>query len=227
MPTAKKNKIVFLDRDGVINEFPGNGRYVAKVKDFHFIPGALEAIRTLTEEGFTIFVISNQAGVGKGVFSKDTLKRINKKMLDGVKRSGGKIKKVFYCMSRSDEGDPDRKPGIGMIRKAMKVIGKDMRTAKRAYLVGDTEVDIQAGKNAGMKTIFVLSGREDCVYMRRWDDVVPDFIFKDLREATKLLTGKGGEPHIIKPYSKLAKRKTNRVRRKEGIKYRRRYTDRF
>lgn len=227
MAAGKKTKIVFLDRDGVINEFPGNGRYVTKVKDFHFIPGALEAIRFLTEEGFTIFVVSNQAGVGKGLYTKDTLRRITKKMLDGVKKSGGKIKKVFYCTSRSDEGDPDRKPDIGMVRKAMKLIGKDMRTLKQAYMVGDTEVDIQMGKNAKMKTIFVLSGREDCVYMRRWDDVVPDFIFKDLLEATKLITGKGGEPHIIRPFSKLAKRKTNRVRRKEGIKYRRRYTDPF
>ena len=62
-------KVVFLDRDGVINEFPGNGNYVTKLKDFHFLPGTLEALRTLTEENYTIFVISNQAGVGKGVYT--------------------------------------------------------------------------------------------------------------------------------------------------------------
>ena len=227
MSKSKHKKIVFLDRDGVINEFPGNGRYVTKVKDFHFIPGSLEAIKKLTDEGFTIFVVSNQAGVGKGLFSQKKLDQITKKMLDGVKKVGGKIKKVYYCTARSDEGSPDRKPGIGLIQKAVKLVGRDMRAVRSAYFVGDTESDIQCGKNAKMKTIFVLSGREDCVYMRRWDDVVPDFIFKNLLEATKLITGKGGEPHIIKPYSKLAKRKTNKVRRKEGIHYRRRYSDRF
>ena len=66
-------KLVFLDRDGVINEFPGNGRYVTRCQDFHFIPGALEAIRNLTKSGYTIFVVSNQAGVGKGLFTKKKL----------------------------------------------------------------------------------------------------------------------------------------------------------
>ena len=61
--------VVFLDRDGVINQFPGNGNYVTKVKEFHFIPGSLDAIRELTEMGYTIFIISNQAGVGKGLFT--------------------------------------------------------------------------------------------------------------------------------------------------------------
>ena len=63
-------KIVFLDRDGVINKFPGNGKYVTKLKEFHFVPGALDALRILTDEGYSIFVISNQAGVAKGVYSK-------------------------------------------------------------------------------------------------------------------------------------------------------------
>ncbi|MCA9407036.1 MAG: HAD-IIIA family hydrolase, partial [Candidatus Omnitrophica bacterium] len=164
---AKKPlKLVFLDRDGVINEFPGNGRYVTKVSDFHFIPGSLEAIRILTEEGFTIFVVSNQAGVGKGIFTEKKLQQINNKMLNGIKKAGGKVKKVFYATARSDENSPMRKPNIGSVRAAVKMMGTTMAAVKNAYFVGDTEVDIQAGKNAGMKTIFVLSGREDCVYMR-------------------------------------------------------------
>ncbi|MFT5169638.1 MAG: D-glycero-D-manno-heptose 1,7-bisphosphate phosphatase [Candidatus Omnitrophota bacterium] len=225
---AKKiPKIIFLDRDGVINEFPGNGRYVTKVKDFHFIPGSLEAIKRLTDEGFIIFVVSNQAGVGKGIYTKQKLAQINKKMLTGIKKVGGKVKKAYYATARSDEGSPLRKPNIGSVKLAMKLLGMNLASAKHAYFVGDTESDIQTGKNAGMKTIFVLSGREDCVYMRRWDDLLPDYIFKNLYEATKLLTGKDGEPHIIKRYSKFAKRKTNKVRRREGINYRRRYSDKF
>src|SRR5688572_30844646 len=118
-------KIVFLDRDGVINEFPGNGRYVTKLQEFHFIPGALEGICNLTKAGYTIFVVSNQAGVGKGLFSKEKLSLITRRMLKEVRAAGGRIKKVFYSIRRSDEGCPMRKPRIGAIEKAMKLLGKD------------------------------------------------------------------------------------------------------
>ena len=138
-------KVVFLDRDGVINEFPGNGNYVTKLKDFHFIPGALEAIRRLTEQNYKIFVVSNQAGVGKGVFSKQKLEQINRKMLDQVKKHGGQIKNVFYCIHRSDAGCDCRKPEIGHIRKALSSLKMTIRSAKKTFFVGDTESDIRTG----------------------------------------------------------------------------------
>ncbi len=179
-------KVVFLDRDGVINEFPGNGNYVTKIKEFHFIPGSLDAISKLTELGYHIFVVSNQAGVGKGLFSKDKLKSINTHMVRHVTKSGGKIKKSFYCTHRSDEGCDCRKPGIGSFKKAFSMLNQSIHSAKRAFFVGDTSVDIKAGKNAGCKTIFVLSGREDRRYMRKWD-VKPDFIVRDLLEAVEII----------------------------------------
>lgn len=217
-------KLVFLDRDGVINEFPGNGNYVTKLKDFHFIPRSLDAIRLLTEEGYTIFVVSNQAGVGKGVFTKAKLDLITKKMLEEVKKHGGKIRKVFYSLKPSGSGCPDRKPNTGSIKKAVKLLKKDMRVARHGYFVGDTESDIKAGQNAGCKTIFVLSGREDCFYMRRWDDLEPDYIVKDLYEATKLITGKG-TVELIKKNSKAARHKTNKPKRKVGLNFHRRSSD--
>ena len=179
-------KVVFLDRDGVINEFPGNGNYVTKVKEFHFIPGSLEAIQKLTDMGYKIFVISNQAGVGKGLFSKDKLKRINAHMIKHVTRTGGRIKRSFYCTHRSNEGCDCRKPGIGSLKRALSMLNTTIHAARKAFFVGDTGVDIQAGHNAGCKTIFVLSGREDRRYMRKWD-VKPDFIVKDLLKAVEVI----------------------------------------
>lgn len=184
-------KVVFLDRDGVINEFPGNGKYVTKLKDFRFIPGALEAIQQLTQAGYAIFVISNQAGVGKGVYSKHKLDLITRHMLEQVKKASGRIKKVFYCTHRSDAGCDCRKPGIGLVRRSLESLGKTIRSAKKAYFIGDTRADIQAGHNAGCKTIFVLSGRENRRYMRRWGDVNPDFITPDLLGATKIILFNG------------------------------------
>ncbi len=179
-------KIVFLDRDGVINQFPGNGNYVTKVKEFHFIPGSLEAIRLLTESDFKIFVISNQAGVGKGIYSKAKLQHITRNMLGEVKKSGGKIYKAFYCTHRSDDGCDCRKPAIGSVKKALELMNKKIHLAKKVFFVGDTESDILAGHNAGCKTIFVLSGREDRRHMRSWK-VEPDYIAKDLFEATRII----------------------------------------
>ena len=185
-------KVVFIDRDGVINEFPGNGNYVTKVKNFRFIPRSLEAIRILTEQGYTIFVVSNQAGVGKGVFSRDKLNRITKNMLQEVKRAGGNIKKVYYCTHRSEDNCNCRKPGIGSILKAMQSMNKSIRSAKKTFLVGDTKDDILAGHNAGCSTIFVLSGREDRNHLEKWR-VRPDFIAKDLFAATKIIQANSWE----------------------------------
>ncbi len=179
-------KVVFLDRDGVINEFPGNGNYVTKVKDFHFIPGAVDAIRRLTEGGYKIFIISNQAGVGKGVYSLDKLKRIDRHMIKQVMAGGGRIRKSFYCTHRSDAGCDCRKPGIGLLKRALKSLNKTITHAQKAFFVGDTEGDIKTGHNTGCKTIFVLSGREDRRYMRKWD-VKPDYIVKDLSAAVPLI----------------------------------------
>ena len=105
-------KVVFLDRDGVINEFPGNGNYVTRLKDFRFIPGSLEALRLLTQEGYAIFVISNQAGVSKGVYTQNKLNHITRNMLRDVRRAGARIEKVFYCTHRSDAGCDCRKPAL-------------------------------------------------------------------------------------------------------------------
>ena len=178
--------VVFLDRDGVINEFPGNGNYVTKVKDFHFIPGVVEAIHSLTRSGHKIFVISNQAGVGKGVYSLDKLKRIDRHMVKHVEKAGGKIRKSFYCTHRSDAGCDCRKPGIGLLKKALKSLNKTIAHAQKAFFVGDTEGDIKTGHNAGCKTIFVLCGREDRRYMRAWT-VKPDHIVKDLSAAAQII----------------------------------------
>ena len=194
-------KIVFLDRDGVINEFPGNGNYVTTVDAFHFIPGSLDAIKALTDNGYTIFVVSNQAGVGKGIFSNDTLQAITDKMLQAVKAHGGHIEKVFYSTARSDAGCPDRKPNIGSIHKALKHLRSSDEVLKTSYFVGDTQSDIQAGINAGCRTIFVLSGRESVPYLRKRWCIRPDFIADRLSEAADIIIDHENLPYHRPSYS--------------------------
>jgi D-glycero-D-manno-heptose 1,7-bisphosphate phosphatase len=185
-------RVVFLDRDGVINKFPGNGLYVTREEDFHFLPRTLAALKRLTDAGYHIFVVSNQAGVGKGVYSKPMLEKITAKMLAGVEGAGAKIDEVFYCTCKSSAACHCRKPRIGNIIKALKSIDKTVDDAPHTWFVGDTEGDIQAGKNAGCRTIFVLSGREDHGYMKRWD-VRPDHVVEDLYAAVDIIAQE--DPH--------------------------------
>ncbi|MCK5580979.1 MAG: HAD-IIIA family hydrolase [Candidatus Omnitrophica bacterium] len=199
-------KAVFLDRDGVINVFPGNGEYVTKVKDLHFIPRALEGIKILSDVGYQVFVVSNQAGVGKGVFSQDKLNRITNKLTKAVEKAGGQIRKVFYCTHKPDAGCTCRKPGPGSVFKALKMMDKSKASFNTDYFVGDTKMDIEAGYASGCQTIFVLSGRENRRYMRTWL-VQPNHIVKDLYDAARLITSQNGFLNGTNGSKKAIKRK--------------------
>lgn len=180
-------KVVFLDRDGVINQFPGNGKYVTKVKDFHFLPGALEALGLLTKTGCAVFVVSNQAGVSRGVYSRKKLKQINDHMLKFVRKTGGKISRVFYCIHRPHEDCDCRKPKTGSLKKAFALLKGRSKKSSKSFFVGDTESDIETGKRAGCKTIFVLSGKDGRKDLKKWS-VKPDYIVENLLKATEIIT---------------------------------------
>lgn len=179
-------KLVFLDRDGVINEFPGHGDYVTTFKQFKFIKGSREAIGRLTEAGFKIYIISNQACVGKGLLKKEKLEQITTRLIDGITKVGGKIDGVFYCTHRSDAGCDCRKPGIGNIKRALKLARTSLVKVKGCYFVGDAKSDCQAASNAGLKSIMVLTGKETLKDVSKWD-VKPVHIVNDLAAAVDVI----------------------------------------
>jgi len=179
-------KIVFLDRDGVINRFPGNGGYVTKIKDFHFLPGSLKSVNILTQKGFKIFVVSNQAGVNRGIYSQKKLDQITNHMMKHVTKAGGKIRQVFYCIHTPDENCDCRKPRIGSLQRAFKLVGVKPKGPHQSFFVGDAKMDIEAGSAAGCTTILVLSGKESRQSIRNWT-TQPDFIARDLLAATKIM----------------------------------------
>lgn len=174
-------KVIFLDRDGVINRYPGDGLYVTKLKDFKFLKGSLTAIRDLTRAGYKIFVISNQAGVTKGLYSKKTLETMTRLMLEKTKKRGGRIQKALYCLHTQDQNCSCRKPKIGLLKASTRGLNIDL---KNSYFIGDSLMDIKAGKTFGVKTVLVLSGREKLKNMPQWDEE-PDFIAKSLSWAAK------------------------------------------
>ena len=175
-------KIIFLDRDGVINKFPGRCKYVESLEGFEFLPKSKEAVALLTKEGFRIFVVSNQAGVTKGIYSQETLDKINSRMIDGIEGAGGKIEKVLYCIHTDAENCECRKPKVGLITQALQGLGNV--NLKEVFFVGDSIRDVKTGKSAGCKTILVLSGRAEVKERNNWE-IEPDFIENDLFNAVQ------------------------------------------
>ncbi|MDO8662444.1 MAG: D-glycero-beta-D-manno-heptose 1,7-bisphosphate 7-phosphatase [Candidatus Omnitrophota bacterium] len=176
-------KVVFLDRDGVINKYPGDRFYVTSLKKFKFLPGAKNAIAQLTKAGFKLFIVSNQAGVGRGVYAKRTLEAITGRMLSEIETAGGKIDKVYYCIHRKDAGCLCRKPKPGLLKKAAKEFKFSLQ---KSYFIGDSIRDVITADKAGCKSVLVLSGKEKLANQKNWE-AKPDFIFKDLNAATTFL----------------------------------------
>lgn len=184
-------KVIFIDRDGVINKDPGGWTehsYVTKWEDFHFLPGAKEAIKRLTMAGYKIILISNQAGVRKGYFSMQALKEINEKMINEILSSGGAVHSTHYCPHKKDDNCSCRKPGTGLFKKAVDGMDVDFN---KTFFIGDGSMDIEAGKKIGCKTILVLSGKSKLEDIEEWK-FKPDFIKHDLCEAVDWLLQKKG-----------------------------------
>ena len=176
-----KKRIVFLDRDGVINYNPVYLDYVKSASEFKFLPGVKQAIKLLKEAGIDVIIISNQTGVGRGIFNEDDIKAIDNKMLKGIESSGGKLKKIAYCIHDPNAGCDCRKPKTGMFKLTTKGINIDK---KNSFYIGDTERDVVAGNSFGIKTVLVLSGYDRAEDIKRWK-IKPNFISKDLLTAVK------------------------------------------
>ena len=169
-------KVIFLDRDGVINRGFDSG-YVDDWKKFTFLPRSLAALRRLRKAGYKVIVISNQAGVSKGIYSLKTLRAITRRMRKAVEERGGRLDAVYYCPHQRQNRCSCRKPKVGLFRRAKKRFGIRL---KNSFFVGDSRVDVEAGKAIGCRTVLVLSGRNR--RRPRWD-IKPNTVRKDLWEA--------------------------------------------
>lgn len=181
MTEKKKDikKIIFLDRDGVINQ-DVNG-YVTSWKDFKFIPESIKALKILADEGFDINIISNQAGVAKGLMKKRDLDAITKSMIAEFKKKGIDRVHTFYCTHQTSDNCYCRKPKAGLLMMAVK--GKKINF-RNTFFIGDNSRDIITGKTVGCKTILVLSGKTKKPDLKNLS-VKPDFITKDLFTAVR------------------------------------------
>lgn len=181
-------KAIFLDRDGVINKYPGDRDYVKSWDEFHFLPKVTPALKRLNDKGFKLFIISNQAGISKGIYSKEILDQITQNMLDELGKEDIKISGVYYCTHQAEDNCLCRKPNTGLLDLAIsKLESEGVETdLKSSYFIGDTIRDIQTGKSAGLKTILVFSGKEKPENKNNWQQL-PDFTADNLTKAVDII----------------------------------------
>ncbi len=176
----RSKKVVFLDRDGVINK--DSPDYIKNWNEFRFLPGSLDAIKILTENNFKIILITNQSAINRKLASKEAIEEIFVNMKAAISAQGGKITDIFYCPHTPDDRCSCRKPSPGLILKAAATHSIDFSIA---FMVGDSVKDIQCAKSAGCRyTILVQTGngiqaQKDLAKK----NILPDHIAEDLYNA--------------------------------------------
>lgn len=172
--------IIFLDRDGVINE--NRADYVKSWEEFHFLPGALDALRLLTRLGHRIFVVTNQASINRGLVDQAVVETIHRRMQMIARSNGAVITDIRFCPHRDDEGCNCRKPRPGML---FSLAAKHGLILDRAVMVGDALSDIAAAKAAGCGfTMLVRTGRgSEQQALPAISTCRPDLIIDDLYSA--------------------------------------------
>jgi D-glycero-D-manno-heptose 1,7-bisphosphate phosphatase len=147
---------VILDRDGVLNrEAPGHG-YILRRADFHWLPGALEALALLHGAGIRLSIASNQSAVGRGLMDVAQLEDIMAHMRAQAAATGGAIDAVFYCPHAPEDDCDCRKPRPGLLTAAVKASGIDPALT---VFAGDDLRDVQAAQAAGVAPVLLRSGK--------------------------------------------------------------------
>ncbi len=172
-------KVVFLDRDGVINADNG---FVHKWEKWQWAPGAKKGLVILKDTPFALVVVTNQSGVGHGLYKEQDVVDLHKKLQRELGEEGLGFETIIYCPHHREAGCGCRKPKTGMAEKAEEIIGKiDYRGS---WMVGDKIADLEFGKSLGTATILVRSKywKEAEIEQRK-----PDKIVNSLLEAAEII----------------------------------------
>ena len=193
-------RAIFMDRDGTICEEVG---YVNHLSRSRLLPNSLEAIRLVNRAGYLAIVVTNQSGVARGLFGEDLVRAVHRQLVSRVEAAGSLLDAIYYCPHHPREGSPPyrqecdcRKPKPGLLLRAARERDIDLQ---HSYMIGDSLVDLVAGRAAGVGVVHVLTG-----YGRGLVDHQPDrFTVRPLHTAEDLLEavrwilardGRGAEP---------------------------------
>lgn len=194
---VSKSRAVFLDRDGVVNDLvyhEEEGRVLSpfSARELRVFPYVAQTVRTLKDDlGFKVVVISNQPGVGKRQFTYRELQRMNQKVRRALAAGGASFDGEYYCLHHPNaliqryRTDCDcRKPKPGMLLKAAEDHGIDLGDS---FFVGDSLIDVKAGKGAGCKTVLVGHASTMLTTLMEREGVNPDFMLGSLKDLPTIL----------------------------------------
>lgn len=150
---------LFFDRDGTLNS---ELDFLSRPEELQLIPNAARAIREANGFGVRVFIITNQSGIARGLFTETDLVAIHKRLITMLAREGARVDAIYYCPHHPEYGQTPykkacncRKPKPGMLKQAAKEFGIKL---SQSFVIGDRCIDMQAGKAAGCKTALVLTG---------------------------------------------------------------------
>jgi len=154
-----KNRAIFLDRDGTVTLA---GDHIHKIEDMKFVQGAIEGLKKLQGTDYKLIIITNQAGIGRGMYGPEEYFTFRKEMNKRLDQQGISITGEYFCPHHPEKGIEKykidcncRKPKTGMLEQASTDFDLDL---SQSWVIGDNLTDIQAGNSAGCKTIHVLTG---------------------------------------------------------------------
>jgi len=173
------NKAVFLDRDGVINRKAPEGDYVVRWDEFELLPGVAEAIRVLNRAAYQVIVVTNQRAVAKNRIALPELEDLHRKLVAKMAELGGVIDGIYFCPHDLESNCECRKPKPGMLLRALEEFQID---PKLSWMVGDSAVDIQAGRSSGCRTALITtsSSQTDAKFGA-------DMLARDLCQAVQMI----------------------------------------
>ena len=174
-------KLVILDRDGVINH--DSDRYIKSPDEWTPLPGSLNAIAMLNQNGWRVAVATNQSGIARGLFDMHALNAMHAKMHKALAAVGGRVDAVFFCPHLPIDGCDCRKPLPGLFLRIGERFGMPMAEVP---MVGDSHRDLAAGAAAGCPTILVKTGKGEAT-LARGDLPAGTLVFDDLAAAAQHL----------------------------------------
>ena len=151
--TDQAKNLVILDRDGVINI--DSADYIKSPGEWIPIPGSLEAICRFAERNWLIFIVTNQSGIARDLFSESTLRQIHQKMCNLITQRGGYITGIYFCPHHPRDGCSCRKPNTGLLQQ---IEIEHQLSVKGAPFIGDSLKDVKAALSAGCKPVVVKTG---------------------------------------------------------------------
>jgi D-glycero-D-manno-heptose 1,7-bisphosphate phosphatase len=172
---------VFLDRDGTICEEVGYLNHISRFRMFDF---AAAAIRKLNEARVAVFVVTNQSGVGRGLFPESLVEQVHAEMKRQLAGVGARLEDIYYCPHRADDGCDCRKPKPGLLERAAREHQLDLR---RSVIVGDRHADVELAHRVGGRSVLVETGygRGELEWNAAKWTARPDHIAQDLAHSVE------------------------------------------